>query len=233
MNLFTRYLLVIVCSFCTVTAIQAQDTDSGAWYMYFGNNKIGNNLYWHNEIQYRNHNWGGDLEQLLLRTGLGMNLSENNNTLLLGYGYIVSQPYHQNEKSEILEHRIFQQFINKDNLGRVAIQNRYRLEERFVADDYKMRFRYFMGFNIPVSQKRMGPQTLYLSLYNEIFLNLNTPVFDRNRAYGALGYTINNHLKVEAGYMLQLYDNNHRGQFQLALFNSTPLVKKDRSETGR
>ncbi|MCB0658570.1 MAG: DUF2490 domain-containing protein, partial [Saprospiraceae bacterium] len=81
MNLFTRYLLVIVCSFCTVTAIQAQDTDSGAWYMYFGNNRIGNNLYWHNEIQYRNHNWGGDLEQLLLRTGLGMNLSENNNTL--------------------------------------------------------------------------------------------------------------------------------------------------------
>ena len=227
MTYFTRYLLVFVCALFTLTAANGQDTNSGAWYMYFGNNKIGKNLYWHNEIQYRNHNWGGDLEQLLLRTGVGFDLTENNNNLLLGYGYIISQPYHQNEKSEILEHRIFQQFINKETIGRVVIQNRYRLEERFVSEDYKMRFRYFMGFNIPISQSRMAPKTVYLSLYNEIFLNLNAPVFDRNRVYGALGYTINNTLKVEAGYMTQLYENNYRGQFQLAVFNTMPFSSRN------
>lgn len=202
---------------------KAQESDSGAWYMYFGNNKIGKNINWHNEIQYRNYNWGGDLEQLLLRTGLGINLSENNNNLLLGYGYILSKPYIEGIKTRNSENRIFQQFINTLSIGRVSIQNRYRLEERFLTGDFKMRFRYFMGFNIPLSRNRMGPRTVYLSLYNEIFLNFESPVFDRNRAFGALGYKIGDHLKIEAGYMFQIYEHDKRGQFQVGLFNTLPF----------
>ncbi len=48
----------------------AQKNDLGAWYMYFGNNKISKKLNFHNEIQYRNFDMGGDLEQLLIRTGI-------------------------------------------------------------------------------------------------------------------------------------------------------------------
>ncbi len=46
----------------------------------------------HNEIQYRNYEFAGDLEQLLLRTGVGYNL-DNTTNLLLGYGYIKSENY--------------------------------------------------------------------------------------------------------------------------------------------
>jgi len=35
-------------------SLQAQKSDFGAWYMYFGNNKISKKLNLHNEIQYRN-----------------------------------------------------------------------------------------------------------------------------------------------------------------------------------
>ncbi|MBV8328267.1 DUF2490 domain-containing protein [Chryseobacterium sp.] len=203
----------------------AQKSDLGAWYMYFGNNKISKKLNWHNEIQYRNFDAVGDLEQLLIRTGIGYDLTENNNNVLLGYGFILSQPYINGEKKENVEHRIFQQFITKQKFGRFNLQHRYRLEERFLEDDFRMRFRYMLGVNIPITKKDMLPKTIYASVYNEIFLHFNSPVFDRNRVYGALGYVINKNMRIEAGYMNQLQENKNRGQIQIGFYNNIPFTK--------
>ncbi|MFS4429604.1 DUF2490 domain-containing protein [Chryseobacterium sp. S90] len=203
----------------------AQKSDLGAWYMYFGNNKISKKLNWHNEIQYRNFDAVGDLEQLLIRTGIGYDLTENNNNVLLGYGFILSQPYVNGEKKENIEHRIFQQYITKQKFGRFYLQHRYRLEERFLEDDFRMRFRYMLGVNIPITQKEMLPKTLYASIYNEIFLHFNNPVFDRNRVYGALGYVINKNMRIEAGYMNQIQENRNRGQIQIGFYNNIPFTK--------
>lgn len=203
----------------------AQKSDLGAWYMYFGNNKIGKKLNWHNEIQYRNFDAVGDLEQLLIRTGVGYDLTENNNNVLLGYGFILSQPYVNGDKKENIEHRIFQQYITKQKFGRFNLQHRYRLEERFLEDDFRMRFRYMLGFNIPITQKEMLPKTLYASVYNEIFLHFDSPVFDRNRVYGALGYVINKNMRIEAGYMNQIQENRNRGQIQIGFYNNIPFTK--------
>ncbi|WFB69062.1 DUF2490 domain-containing protein [Chryseobacterium sp. WX] len=203
----------------------AQKNDLGAWYMYFGNNKISKKLNWHNEIQYRNFDAVGDLEQLLIRTGIGYDLTENNNNVLLGYGFILSQPYVNGEKKENIEHRIFQQYITKQKFGRFYIQHRYRLEERFLEDDFRMRFRYMLGVNIPITQKEMLPKTLYASVYNEIFLHFDSPVFDRNRVYGALGYVINKNMRIEAGYMNQIQENRNRGQIQIGFYNNIPFTK--------
>jgi len=203
----------------------AQKSDLGAWYMYFGNNKISKKLNWHNEIQYRNFDAVGDLEQLLIRTGIGYDLTENNNNVLLGYGFILSQPYVNGEKKENIEHRIFQQYITKQKFGRFNLQHRYRLEERFLEDDFRMRFRYMIGLNIPITQKEMLPKTLYASVYNEIFLHFNSPVFDRNRVYGALGYVINKNMRIEAGYMNQIQENRNRGQIQIGFYNNIPFTK--------
>jgi hypothetical protein len=203
----------------------AQKNDLGAWYMYFGNNKISKKLNWHNEIQYRNFDAIGDLEQLLIRTGIGYDLTENNNNVLLGYGFILSQPYVNGEKKENVEHRIFQQYITKQKFGRFNLQHRYRLEERFLEDDFRMRFRYMLGLNIPITQKEMLPKTLYASVYNEIFLHFNSPVFDRNRVYGALGYVINKNMRIEAGYMNQIQENKNRGQIQIGFYNNIPFTR--------
>ncbi len=203
----------------------AQKNDLGAWYMYFGNNKISKKLNFHNEIQYRNFDMGGDLEQLLIRTGIGYDLTENNNNILLGYGFILSQPYINGEKTENIEHRIFQQYITKQKFGRFNLQHRYRLEERFLQDDFRMRFRYYLGVNIPINNKEMLPKTFYGSVYNEIFLHLNSPTFDRNRVYGALGYVINKNMRVEAGYMNQIQENKNRGQVQIGFYNNIPFTK--------
>ncbi|OYX83450.1 MAG: hypothetical protein B7Y83_11425 [Flavobacteriales bacterium 32-34-25] len=205
--------------------VNAQKTDTGNWFLYFGNQKINNRWNWHNEVQYRNYNFAGDLEQLLLRTGIGYNLSENNNNVLLGYAYIHSEPYiaGTDDKLETDEHRIFQQFISKQQFGRVYIQHRYRVEERFLKDDFKMRFRYFLSLNVPINKKTLDKNAIYASAYNEIFLNTEQNQFDRNRLYGGIGYCFSKNIKVEVGIMSQMLANNSRAQFQIMIFNSLPF----------
>jgi len=222
-KVFTKLALTVL-SLGSISA-WAQKNDLGAWYMYFGNNKISKKLNWHNEIQYRNFDAVGDLEQLLIRTGVGYDLTENNNNVLLGYGFILSQPYVNGEKKENIEHRIFQQYITKQKFGRFNLQHRYRLEERFLESDFRMRFRYMLGVNIPITQKEMLPKSLYASVYNEIFLHFDSPVFDRNRVYGALGYVINKNMRIEAGYMNQIQENRNRGQIQIGFYNNIPFTK--------
>jgi hypothetical protein len=207
---------------------RSQTSEAGNWLMYVGSQPLGKRAILWNELQLRNHNALGDLEQLMLRAGIGWNLSENNNNLLLGYAFIHSEPYVQGTdfKRKIDEHRLFQQFITRQRFGRTYIQHRYRIEERFLPDDFRLRFRYFLSFNLPLNLNALDKGAWYLSAYNEIFLYADGTVFDRDRLYGALGYVIRKDLRLEAGWMSQIQERKSRGQFQLVLFNSLPFRKR-------
>lgn len=201
----------------------AQDSELGNWIMYFGNKQLNKNWNWHHEVQYRNYNAVGDLEQLLLRTGIGYNLTEKNNNLLLGYGYIRSENYlgDTDDKLGVNEHRIYQQFITKQKAGIVGVQNRFRFEQRFIEDgDFKLRVRYFLGLNIPLTNLNLDDKTLYLSIYNEIFLNTENDIFGRDRLYGGVGYKLNHSLRFELGYMNQFFKNGERDQVNIMAFVS-------------
>ncbi|MDO5975682.1 DUF2490 domain-containing protein [Flavivirga jejuensis] len=200
--------------------MQGQDSNLGNWLIYIGNKKLNSKWNIHNEVQYRNYNAIGDLEQLLLRTGLGYTFNENKNNVLLGYGYIASENYIGNtdDKVSVNEHRLFQQFTSKQNIGRVKLNHRYRFEQRFVEDDFKLRFRYFLGLNIPLCNKEDKSSKYYFSAYNEIFLNTKTSIFDRNRVYGGIGYNINNNIRLEAGYMNQFFETSSRDQLNIVTF---------------
>jgi hypothetical protein len=212
----------VLMSFCVV---RAQSTDVGNWMIYVGNQRFAGKWNWWNEVQYRNYNLVGDLEQLLVRTGIGRNLTEGNNNLLLGYAFIHSAPYTPGSsvKSVTSEHRIFQQFITRQSFGRVFLQHRYRLEERFLADRFRARFRYFLGANIPFNKPKMEKGAWYLSLYNEVFLHTDKAVYDRNRIYGAMGWQLHRDIRLEVGMMSQIQETKSRGQWQIALFNNLPL----------
>jgi long-subunit fatty acid transport protein len=200
--------------------VMAQDSNLGNWLIYIGNKKLNEKWNIHNEVQYRNYDAIGDLEQLLLRTGLGYNLTENNNNILLGYGYILSKNYSDDsdDKISVEEHRIFQQFTTTQKVGKVGLSHRYRFEQRFVEDDFKMRFRYFLGVRIPLQYKEDQKNPLYFSAYNEIFLNTETSIFDRNRVYGGLGYEFSKVLRLELGYMNQFFETSGRDQINIIAF---------------
>lgn len=195
----------------------AQDSNFGNWMIYFGNKKINSKWNLHHEVQYRNYNAIGDLEQLLLRAGLGYNLTESTN-LLVGYGYVLSENYigDSDEKFQVNEHRIYQQLITKQKFKGLSVQHRYRFEQRFVEADFRLRFRYFLGANLPLSKKETNK--LYLSAYNEIFINTESNVFDRNRLYGGFGYKISDSVRVELGYMNQFFETSSRDQLNIITF---------------
>ena len=212
-------LVVVLCVALLPSSSYAQESDLGDWLIFIGNKKINEKFNFHHEVQYRNYDAIADLEQLLLRTGIGYNLTNNAN-FLLGYGFIHSENYVDglDEKVEVNEHRIFQQFITKQKLGKFGLQHRYRFEQRFVEDDFKIRFRYFLGLSHPLWTNEENGHQLYASMYNEIFLNGEQTVFDRNRLYGGLGYKLNPKLKFEVGYMNQFFNQAGRDQINLFCF---------------
>ena len=192
----------------------SQENRLGNWLIYIGSKQLNSKWNLHHEIQYRNYNTLGDLEQLLIRTGLGYDIGSKSN-ILLGYGYINSENFtgNANDQTTVEEHRIFQQFITKQTIGSVSLQHRYRFEQRFVESDFKTRFRYFLGINLPLKNPKY-----YLSAYNEIFLNGKSNVFDRNRVYGGLGYKISKGVKLELGYMSQVFETSSRDQINIITF---------------
>jgi hypothetical protein len=213
-------MAALICVLMLPYFVSSQDSNFGNWLIYIGNKKLNSNWNIHNEVQYRNFNAIGDLEQLLLRTGLGYTFNESKSNFLLGYGYILSENYvgNSDEKESVNEHRVFQQFISKQHLGKVKLTHRYRFEQRFVESDFKLRLRYFLALTIPLSVNKNNVNKYYFSAYNEIFLNTKTSIFDRNRLYGGMGYNVNKNIRIEAGYMNQFFETTSRDQFNIITF---------------
>ena len=212
-------VVLIFCLMLPIILVQAQESSLGNWLMYIGNKKLNSKWNIHNEVQYRNYNAVGDLEQLLLRTGIGYSFNDSKSNLLLGYGFILSENYvvNSNDKISINEHRIFQQFISNQRIGKISLTHRYRFEQRFIESDFKLRFRYFLSLMIPFSSNEAN-NNFYFSAYNEIFLNTKSTVFDRNRLYGGLGYKVNKNLRFELGYMNQFLNSSQRDQINIISF---------------
>lgn len=209
--------LLIILFLINIFTVKSQENNIGNWLIYFGNKDLNSSLNWHHEIQHRNYNLFGELEQLLIRTGLGYNVNENNN-VLLGYGFIDSRniAIESNEILKVHEHRIYQQFISKQAIGKIKIQHRYRFEQRFIEDDFRLRYRYFLSLNVPLLKTN---KKYYISAYNEIFINASQEnTFDRNRIYGGLGYQLNSNIKFELGYMNQIFNTSSRDQVNVICF---------------
>lgn len=206
---------------------QIEEDKTGAWYMYFFNTKFGkSNFGLQGDIQYRNWNLGGDLEQLLIRGGATYSPKNANILFTLGYANITSGVYGESNETS-LENRIYQEILLPQKVGeRFYLTHRYRYEQRFVENqDFRTRFRYALFINVVLNKTVLEKNAIYLALYNEIFINgerkisddREVELFDRNRTYLGAGYVITNKLRVQAGWMKQITDNWSKGQLQLSL----------------
>jgi len=209
----------------TYTIVNCQSSNIGSWIAYMGNQPLGKGFNLWNEAQYRDYSFLGDLQQVLFRTGLGYNLTENNFNVMLGYAFVYTESYStgNNDKTAFSEHRIFQQLLTRQNFGKVNIQHRYRMEERFFNDDTQFRFRYNLAVQVPLNQQSLKKGCFYLAASNEFFLNLHSPHFDRNRLYGGTGYVLSPSMRAEAGLMRQALEKSGRNQIMLTFFNTMPI----------
>ena len=198
--------------------------DTGNWLMYFGTNKISEKLSIHAEAQYRNFTISPtNIEQLLLRTGLNYDFKPNASTTI-GYAHIGNHVYKSDRKSpETEEHRIWQQLLTTNNIGRVKFEHRYRLEERFIEKDFKMRFRYRLMLFFPLNSPKIETGTMYLGVYDEIFVNDKRDFFDRNRLYGGIGYQYADNLHFQVGILRQETQTESKTFLQFGMILNTDL----------
>lgn len=225
-------LIGLICSTLIPTNVNSQiDNDQlGAWYMYFFSKQFQGSVFgFQGDLQYRNWNIAGDLEQLLIRTGATYKPDGTQIKFTLGYGNITTGAF-GDVKSTTQESRIYQEAIFPVKFGnRFYTTHRFRYEQRFVENqNFRTRYRYNLFLNIALSKPNMEPKTLYLALYNELFINgqrnigenKSVEIFDRNRFYTALGYVISKGLKVQAGLMNQSTNNWKKNQLQISLHHN-------------
>jgi len=181
--------------------------------MYFWNVKIKESkIGFQGDIQFRNWDFGGDLEQLLLRGGITYSPENAKVKLTLGYGNITTGQFGESDETSG-ESRIYQEALLPHQVGSsVFLTHRFRYEQRFVdTQDLRTRYRYNLFLNVPLNAKTFDPKTVYLALYNELFINgqraigedRRVELFDRNRTYAALGYVLSPKSKVQLGVMRQ------------------------------
>lgn len=206
---------------------QVNGAQTGAWYMYFWNTNFKQGPWGlQGDLQHRNWNIAGDLEQLLLRGGVTYTPKGTKAMFTLGYGHIFSGDF-GDSKDTRQESRIYQEALLPQKIGeRFYLKHRFRFEQRFVENqDFRTRFRYNLFVTVPLTQKDLSKGSFYLALYNELFINgqkdigngATVELFDRNRAYAALGYSLLDNLKVQAGFMEQTSNSISKGQIQLSL----------------
>ncbi len=225
-----RNLILFFFALILSTPILAQQDEVGNWIMYFGQNRMSDKWSVHSEVQYRNHTLAPvNIEQLLLRTGLNYHFSPSA-FATAGYGYIASHEYESapsNPESE--EHRIWQQLIMINNIGRIKFEHRYRTEQRWVNGDFKNRLRYRLMLFAPLNKPVIEKGTIFLGIYDEIFINTEQVFFDRNRLYGALGFQANERTGFQIGLLNQRVNDFGKWYLQFAIVFNTDLRKLAKS----
>jgi hypothetical protein len=214
----------------TPAVAQVDEDQLGAWYMYFFAKTFEDSRFGlQGDLQYRNWDLGGDLEQLLLRGGLTWRPASLDMLVTLGYANITTGEFGPGDDT-VNEDRIYQEALLPQKLGeRVFLRHRFRYEQRWVDNqDFRTRYRYALFMDIPLNQSDLSEGAWYLAFYNELFINgqrdigdgRSVELYDRNRTYGAVGYSLRDNLRLQGGYMYQHTDNVRKGQLQLSLHHS-------------
>ncbi|MDC3133503.1 DUF2490 domain-containing protein [Bacteroidota bacterium] len=228
----TTFILILSLLFTNTNFSQSNsilpDDYLGSWLMYFGTHHLNDKYSIHYETQLRNYELTNNFFQLLPRVGLNYKI-DNNSMVTAGYAFIPTQTDFDEGwgNNMVTENRIWEQFILRNSIGSIKIRHRYRLEQRWVKNgnntSYKNRARYMLSLKIPLSKKEDFP--LFLSVYDEIFINISDEPFNQNRLYTALGYQFNTNANVQLGYLK--HHNTAAGiiqnlnRLQLAVFLNT------------
>ncbi len=226
----TGILLALLALFMNANAQENGEDEWGAWYMYFGMNRISERFSIHSEAQFRYYETTSNFNQLLLRTGLNYHINPNA-IATGGYAFIKTDASFEEPTgaSDSREHRIFQQFILKNKVWEFLFEHRYRLEQRFLSSkDFlsdpestntttEHRARYRIQMTLPLTD------IFFLNFYDELFINLQDELFGQNRLYGALGVQVTENSSVQFGYLRNQFTNAVFDRIQIGVFYNPDL----------
>lgn len=216
-SLFLCALLLLVAGGSAMAQNRLSTHNTVIWLNQFHTININKNVAILAEYQWRRTEGLKSWQQSLLRGGIQYKF-KNGVSVLAGYGWIETFPYGDYPPAApqpFPEHRIYEQIVWNDNIGRVMLNHRGRLEQRFLgvldpqATDgrsitrwnYLNRFRYQLRATVPLNHATLIDKTLYAAAFDELFIgfgkNVNANIFDQNRIAAVLGYKINKRVSLE------------------------------------
>lgn len=171
-----------------------------------------------------------------------------NNNLETGIGVVyfsvATQEPEFNNTFNIPEYRGQQDITWKQKIGKVTLNQRFQLEERFIGRSdnlallrgttFSWRFRYRLQGEYTFWKKEK--QLLKAVVSDEIMFNFGKQIikntFDQNRIYAAIHYGLNTNLAIELGYLNSFQrrangiDYFNRDIIRFSIFHKIKLYKK-------
>lgn len=199
LHLFGGALLTTLALCLFLRPACAYDTDGQLWTQFTLNGKFKNGIRIYAEVQARQGQDYHQFSQFILRPAVGYQVTRKM-SLWIGYGW--TPTFIPNFKNE---HRIYEQALYEDTVGRIGLTNRIRLEEREIegAGGTSVRLRHQIRLSVPLDSRRRWSAVGS----NEIYYNLNGVLrgpqagVDQDRVYAGAAYSINRHTRVDAGYV--------------------------------
>lgn len=193
-NIIGFALIIIFISLCNPTFSQKQVKKiSQQWIQSYHEAKLNTKWTLLLDAGYRWREGFTESSAYIIRGGFGYSILPNLR-VTTGMAHL---GFYSNEKIIRQEFRPYQDLQHKSILGKISLNQRLRLEERFFKDrlipspwsdlDFNFRFRYQFIIGIPVAKltAKFPNRKLILNLGNEIFINagreVSTQVFDQNR----------------------------------------------------
>lgn len=161
--------------------------------------------------------------QYQARTGVDIKLNKNFSIVPVGYVYTWNDRYGKQPAAHINnEHRIWEQATYKHTAGKIQLEHRLRVEQRFLEhhsvdehghvtyDGYSVlqhRLRYRLQARMPLS-RTTETKSYYAIVYDEIFASRGENVSfdhpDQNRIFAGAGYQFHKDFSLQAGGIYQM-----------------------------
>jgi hypothetical protein len=148
-----------------------------------------------------------------LKGGVSYDLDKNF-TLTVAGGRYATYDYRAFSDGPLnTEKRLWEQLVINQYLTRLKFEHRYRVEQRWFtfrdgSTPYRSRLRYRINTIVPLNNHTVTAKTVFLSIFDEIFLNPVGPTFERNRLYAGVGYQFDRQWILQLGWVNQTNYNS-------------------------
>ncbi len=214
-----KFFSILFLLLCSLTL--SSQSKLGNWQQYINNTKFGAGTWrFQFDFLHRDHNLLGDLDLIIIRPGMQYFHQPSRSSYLIGYSFFLYQNEGKPDTS-FTENRLFQDIDLRQEIGRIAIRHRYRIEERFIENQsFALRLRYAIFINIPLNHDRIVAQTFYIPIWNEVFVNAIGTPFDRDWLYAGLGYQVVENFGIQIGAMNQFQVKGPKAQIVFSMHHN-------------
>lgn len=196
------------------------ENDWGSWVMLYGTHKISNSFNLITEFRLHNYEVFKDLDNQFIRTGLNYQINPEV-SVTAGYIHQYSETI---ENTRVSENRPYEEITLKNKIRKLSIAHRYRIEHRWInkngSTDFSNRMRYRLMISYPLFDKFYGV------FFDEVFINLQEPIYNQNRLHLGFGYAFYPNLKLELGYLKNHFALTNYDILRIGVLFNTDLRKK-------